>query len=75
MESPASRSSNEADLYRSDEVPFGLAKWTIRMHREAKDAREPRSQFQRVSEVRIEMAAHEVGANAESELAAPAAAP
>lgn len=71
MESATNRSSNEAELYRSDEVPFGLAKWTVRMSREAKDAREPRSQFQRVSEVRVEMSAHEVVTNAESELATP----
>ena len=72
MESRTGRSVNEAQLWRSNDVPFGLAKWTVKMYREAKDAREPRSDFQRMSEVTVTMSAHETGDDAQSELATPA---
>lgn len=71
MESPTSRSTNEGHLWRSDDVPFGLAKWTVKMDREAKDTREPRNLFQMVSRVAVEMSAHEIGNGAQSNLVIP----
>jgi hypothetical protein len=71
MESPTSRSHNKATLWRSDEVPFGLAKWKVEMDRYAKDAREPRDKFQHVTHIEVNMSAHEVDTGAESELAIP----
>lgn len=71
MESPVSRTKNEATLWRSVDVPFGLAKWSVKLSREAKDSLDPRSAFQPVTEVTVEMSAHETGNNALSELAVP----
>lgn len=69
-ESRTSRSVNEATLWQSSDVPFGLAKWSVKMTRHAKDRIAARSAFRPVSEVTVEMSAHEVG-NAQSELAVP----
>ena len=71
MESPVSRTRNEATLWRCKQVPFGLAKWTVNMVREAKNSIEPRSAFELVSEVSVEMSAHEMGHDAQSEVATP----
>lgn len=75
MESPTIRTTSEATLWRSvsdgDEVPFGLVKWRVRMVRESKDDASPRSAFKPVSEVTVEMSAHESGDGAESELVTP----
>jgi len=74
-ESPTNRTINEAMLWRTvpgdESVPFGLAKWTAKSVREAKDTSQPRSAFAPVSEVTVEMSAHEVGDGATSELATP----
>jgi hypothetical protein len=75
VESPTTRTINEAHLWRCDPenaaVPFGLAKWTVKTVREAKDASLPRSEFKAVSEVNVEMSAHEAGDGAKSELTIP----
>jgi len=71
MESLYSRTVNEATLWRSDEVPFGLAKWSVVLVREAKDSSKPRDEFRQVSEVTEEMSAHLTGNDAQSELATP----
>ncbi|MGE3315820.1 MAG: hypothetical protein AB7O26_11960 [Planctomycetaceae bacterium] len=75
FESPTSRTTSEAQMWTSTpeekKIPFGLAKWTIKTIREAKDSSEPRSAFKAVSEVNAEMSAHEVGEGAQSELTIP----
>ncbi len=73
MESRTGRSVNKATLWRSDDVPFGLAKWRVETSRWAKDAREPRDVFenQKMSEVTVVMSAHETGGGAQSELVIP----
>jgi hypothetical protein len=71
MENLYSRSENEATLWQSDEVPFGLAKWSVVLLREAKDASESREEFRQVSEITEEMSAHLTGNDAQSELATP----
>jgi len=71
MESLKSRSTNESKLWRSDDVPFGIAKWTVKIVREEKDSRASRDDYKIVTELNIEMAAHETGTDAVSELATP----
>ncbi len=78
QESPTTRYNQEAKFFRSEQVPFGLARWTASINQERKAEAEPRSAFKPVSEIKIEMAAREIGIDAKSELitdAAPAAAP
>ncbi len=68
VESTQTRSANEATLWRSDDVPFGLAKWIVRDTREEKHPSQPRDQFRETMEVSVEMSAHETGNDATSEL-------
>lgn len=68
MESRSNRSTNEAEIWRSDEIPFGVAKWIVRDVREEKHPTQSRDLFRETMEVSIEMAAHEVGNGAETEL-------
>ncbi len=68
LEGATSRSTNEATIWRTDEVPFGLAKWTVRVVRESKQSIESRDNFKPVSQVTVEMAAQEKGTDAKSEL-------
>lgn len=69
MESPTSRSTHTAELWRSPDMPFGLARWSVKILREEKGSTEPRSAFKRVSEISIEMKAGKVGGNAQSKIA------
>ena len=71
MERANSRSTNIANMWVSNEIPFGLAKWTVSDNREIKDFTDPRSAFRESSRVTVEMSAHQVGLNAESELDVP----
>lgn len=68
VESSETRSTNQAEMWRTDDVPFGLAKWTVRDLREEKHATQSRDLFRETMEVSIEMSAHESGTNAETEL-------
>ncbi len=68
LESAETRSTNQAEMWRSDEVPFGLAKWTVRDLREEKHATQSRDLFRETMEVTIEMSAHESGVDAVTEL-------
>lgn len=70
-ESLTSRSVSEATLWRSSDVPFGLAKWSVKMTRYAKDKIAARSEFRPVSEVTVEMSAVQEKETAQSELATP----
>ncbi len=77
QESLVSRFTHEAKFYRSKDVPFGLARWTVTINQERKAEAEPRSAFKPVSEIKLEMTAREIAADAKSELItepAPAAA-
>ena len=71
MESAESRSVNRAEIWRSPDVPFGLAQWNVKLTREHKLSYEPRSAFQSSGEVNVEMSAHESGTDAESTLNVP----
>lgn len=71
IESPNSRTTNTTDLWRSDEVPFGLAKWTVKLVREVKDTTDPRSAFEVMTSIEVVMEAHEVEGDAVTELIVP----
>ncbi len=71
MENAESRSVNRAQLWRSADVPFGLAQWNVNLTRELKLSYQPRSEFQGAGEVNVEMSAHESGTDAESRLNVP----
>jgi hypothetical protein len=67
-ESPNRRVTNSAEIYRSEEIPFGVAKWTARTVVEEKPTTAPRSEFAVTSEIVEELSAHEVLNGVESEL-------
>jgi hypothetical protein len=71
MENRSFRSTNTGELWRSDEVPFGLARWSVTITREEKSASQPRSEFQLRSRITESMKAQETGTDAQSELALP----
>lgn len=61
----------EAELWRSDDVPFGLAQWSVKQSMERKANNEPRSAFKQVAQTLVEMKALEIGADAKSEIETP----
>ncbi|WP_299468633.1 hypothetical protein [uncultured Gimesia sp.] len=69
-ESPTTRSKNEGTIWRTSEIPFGVAKWTVDITRDTKGGTQARSEFKMTSRIHVAMSAHEVGKNAESELPA-----
>lgn len=70
METAVERSTNSCELFRSDETPFGLVKWTATTKKEQKGSVDPRSEFSESAIVREEMQAVSIGENAESEFLA-----
>lgn len=62
---------HEAELWRSDEVPFGLAQWSVKQTMERKGKNEPRSAFKQVAQTLVEMKALETGTDAKSEVETP----
>ena len=73
-ERPSSRTVMESTIWKSKEVPFGVARWSAKITREIKDDQSPREDFKPSSEVVIEMKARETGKggpNGTSELMAP----
>ncbi|KAA0140108.1 hypothetical protein FYZ48_09310 [Gimesia chilikensis] len=69
-ESTTTRSKNEGTIWRTKQIPFGVAKWTVDITRDTKGGTQPRSEFKMTSRIHVEMSAHEVGQNAETELPA-----
>ncbi|QDT52265.1 hypothetical protein Pan44_02740 [Caulifigura coniformis] len=70
-ESPTRRSTNSAEIYRSENIPFGIAKWTAKTTTEEKPGTAPRSEFTVTNEIVEEMSAFELLSGAESELITP----
>ncbi|NQV28090.1 MAG: hypothetical protein HQ518_27375 [Rhodopirellula sp.] len=68
QESRNDRVLHESTIYVSKDVPFGLAKWTVKVTQEAKGEVEPRTEFQFVSEITVDMTARRIENNARSEL-------
>lgn len=60
---------NTATLWRNDDVPFGLAKWTVKQIRYRKAELAPVDDFQKTSEVNVTMTAQAPADGAQSDLA------
>ena len=71
IERPEGRTIQESTIWRSSEVPFGLARWKASIKREEKDARQPREEYKPASEITVEVRAREKGDGAQSELTIP----
>ncbi len=67
-ETPTLRTTTAAEMYRSDESPFGLAKWTAKINTETKQSTAARTTFVASMEIVETMALNAVGEDAESEL-------
>ena len=61
IERSSSRTVQESTLWKSADMPFGVARWSAKITREVKDAQEPRDNFKPVSEVTIDMKAKKTG--------------
>lgn len=70
-ENHTTRTTNRGELWRSDEVPFGLARWRVELLREEKKSNEPRSEFKKKSTITVDMKALAMGADAQSALVVP----
>ncbi|MEZ6130945.1 MAG: hypothetical protein R3C59_19930 [Planctomycetaceae bacterium] len=68
MERPESRTTNEAHLWISPEVPFGLARWEVTVTREKKESTATRDSFAEVSTTKSTMSVSAILNNVESEL-------
>ncbi len=62
------RSTNSGTLWRSDEVPFGLARFQVSVTLEEKEIAAPVDEFKRTSLIEVEMAVVATGDDARSEL-------
>ena len=70
-ENHTSRTTNRGELWRSDEVPFGLARWRVELLREEKKSNEPRSEFKKSSTITVDMKAQAMGTDAQSAIVVP----
>jgi len=68
QESRTRRIRHQTRLLRSDQVPFGLAEWEVKVAEERKADVEKREQFQQVSEVTVTMKVQKIETGAQSEL-------
>ncbi len=68
-QSPVSRSEHSSALWLSREVPFGLARWSVKVTRSRKRETDSRDAFEKRTETTVEMKAVEVGTDAKSDLA------
>ena len=67
METTSRRSSNSCDLYRSDEIPFGVARWEATTTAETKGTIDLRSAFEEAVVLKESMQAVSTGTDAESD--------
>lgn len=70
-ESTTRRTVNSAELFRSDAIPFGVAKWIAKTTTEEKPRTAARSEFTVTNEITEEMSAFELLTGVESELITP----
>ncbi len=63
-----SRTTNTAEFWVSQDVPFGLAGWKVKVDNEVKGATADRSTFNRLTTVTCEMKVREIMDFVESEL-------
>lgn len=69
--SDTDRSLNEGTLWLSSDVPFGLAKFLVKVSREKKDATASKDEFKRTADLQMDMSAVAKGTDARSELVTP----
>ena len=69
LQSRVSRSEHSSMIWLSREVPFGLARWSVKITRSRKRETDPREKFEKRTETSVEMKAVAVGTDAKSELA------
>lgn len=68
MERRESRTTNEADYWVTQEVPFGLARWEVIVKQEKKESTATRQDFKEFSTTKSVMSVRRFLSNAESEL-------
>jgi len=68
MERPESRTTNEAHMWITPEVPFGLARWEVTVTREKKESTATRDSFAEFSTTKSAMSVSAILNNVESEL-------
>lgn len=61
LENPTSRSTNEAQLWLSKDVPFGIAKMVVKVTREEKDSTASRDEFKIATETNVDLVVVEIG--------------
>jgi len=71
IERKSSRTIQETTVWRSKDVPFGIARYDAKIVREVKDDHESRDDFKPLTEILISLKAQETGDDAKSELAVP----
>ena len=71
IERNSSRTVQKTVVWRSHDVPFGIARYKAEIVREIKDDRQGRDQFHPASEISVDLRAQETGDGAQSELAVP----
>jgi hypothetical protein len=70
-ENNTSRSTNTATIWETKGVPFGLAKYSVKIEREQKDPLADRTEYRPAAEITIVMQAIEHGSGDQSKLATP----
>jgi len=68
VESPSSRSTNTAEIIRTDRVPTGLGSWKVTLVREEKNSAQSRSEFKKVTTITTNLVCREIKMDATSEL-------
>lgn len=68
LESRQFRSTNTGNLWLSDDVPFGLARWDVSVIREVKEATASRETFAKEVEISVQMRLKEKSAGARAEI-------
>lgn len=71
IETRAFRTVQETTVWRSKDVPFGIARYSAKIVLERKDEGQPRDEFKPVSEILVNLRAQETGDGAKSEIALP----
>ncbi len=68
VERAGSRTQEDSTIWRSAEIPFGVAGWTANVVRQVKDERAPRDDFKTVSTVKSSVRLSGTGTDATSDL-------
>lgn len=71
VESPASRTLQDVTVWRSKDVPFGIARYDAKIRRDIKDEGQSRDDYKPATEITVSLKAQETGDDAKSELAVP----